>query len=232
MARGSWPMTARTRETVSGYAARMTDWPDFWGDAWREGKIGFHEGKPNELLDRHHAHLGANRSVLVPLCGKSEDLVFLATFGHTVVGVELVEDAVKAFFAEHGIAPAITRTADHVAYAHGAITIYAGDYFKLTPALAGPCTALYDRAALVALPPDLRPRYAAHTRTLLAPDSPALLVTLDYDQTKHDGPPFSVEEQEVRAIYAPRALRQVEEREDTRRPERGPTTERCWAIDL
>lgn len=204
----------------------------FWFDRWREGQIGFHEGKPNELLDRHHRHLGANRRVLVPLCGKSEDLAFLAAHGHTVLGVELVEDAVKAFFAEHGISPQVTKHEHHVEYTHGAITIFAGDYFAVTPARAGSCTALYDRAALVALPPELRPRYASHTRALLSPDTSAIVVTLEYDQSKLSGPPFAVREAEVREIYSPRAMRLVEERDDTRRPERGPTTERCWTLDL
>ncbi|MBA2545154.1 MAG: thiopurine S-methyltransferase [Deltaproteobacteria bacterium] len=207
-------------------------WDHFWGERWREGSIGFHEGTPNTLLSAHSPHLGANRRVLVPLCGKSEDLAFLAAHGHSVVGIELVEGAVKAFFAEHAISPTVMKHAQHVEYEHGPIQIFAGDYFATSPGLLGPLDALYDRAALVALPPELRARYAAHTRSLLAPSSPALIVTLEYDQALVSGPPFSVREDEVRTIYAPRAMRQVEEREDTRRPERGPTTERCWAIDL
>lgn len=213
----------------------MTDWPEFWGDAWRQGKIGFHEGKPNHFLARHRAHLGDRSRVLVPMCGKAEDLMFLAAAGtgeHTVVGVELIEDAVKLFFTEHGLTPAVTTHPHHVAYRHGALTIFAGDYFAITPELTGRCTALYDRAALIALPPELRARYVEHTRRLLAPEVPALLVTLEYDQARFTGPPFSVPEAEVRALYAPREMRQLEEREDLRRPERGFTAERCWALDL
>jgi thiopurine S-methyltransferase len=205
---------------------------DFWVERWREGSIAFHEGTPNTLLSAHLGHLGANRRVLVPLCGKSEDLVFLAAQGHAVVGIELVEDAVKAFFAEHAITPAITRHDRHVEYAHGAIRLFAGDYFAVTSSLLGPLDAVYDRAALVALPAELRPRYAQHTRSLLAPSSPMVLVTLEYDQSRASGPPFSVPEAEVREIYAPRAMRAVEERPYTRGADRGPTIERCWTIDL
>ncbi len=205
----------------------------FWFDRWRAGEIGFHEGKPNELLAANVDLLGVNRRVLVPLCGKTEDLVFLASKGHTVFGVELVEDAVKAFFAEHELTPEVTSHAHHVQYTSGAISIFAGDYLTFEPALiGGTCDALYDRAALVALPPELRPRYAQHTRSLLAEHSPTIMVTFEYDQALLSGPPFSVGEAEVREIYAPRAMRMLAERPDTRRPERGPTTERCWAITL
>lgn len=204
----------------------------FWFDRWREGQIGFHEGKPNDMLEAHVDLLGSHRRVLVPLCGKTEDLVFLASKGHTVIGVELVEDAVKAFFAEHELTPEVTSHAHHVQYTAGSISIFAGDYFATSPALLGACDALYDRAALVALPPELRPRYAQHTRSLLAEHPPVIMVTFEYDQALLAGPPFSVTEAAVREIYAPHAMRMLAERPDTRRPERGATMERGWVITL
>lgn len=204
----------------------------FWFDRWREGQIGFHEGKPNSHLSQYAGELGPRKRVLVPLCGKSEDLVFLASLGHTVIGCELVEDAVKAFFAEHQLTPVITSHAHHAQYTAGAITIFAGDVFELTPGLmGGRCDALYDRAALVALPPELRVRYAQRTRTLLVDHAPMLLVTFEYDQALMKGPPFSVREAEVREIYAPSAMRLLEERPDARRPELGGV-DRSWAITL
>ena len=203
----------------------------FWFDRWREGQIGFHEGKPNASLETTVDELGSAKRVLVPLCGKSEDLAFLAARGHQVIGCELVEDAVKQFFAEHSITPTITKHAHHVQYTHGAITVFAGDYFKTDAALVGECTALYDRAALVALPPELRPRYAQHTRSLLVANAPMVLVTFEYDQSLMKGPPFSVREAEVREIYKPQAMRLVEETPDTRRPELSAIN-RCWAITL
>lgn len=202
----------------------------FWFDRWRDGQIGFHEGRPNALLAAHVDVLGAPRRVLVPLCGKAEDLAFLASRGHAVIGCELVEDAVAAFFAEHQLVPEVTRLAHHVRYVAGAITVFAGDYFALDPGvLGGACEALYDRAAVVALPPELRARYAQHTRGLLVEQPPAVMVTFEYDQRLHQGPPFSVPEAEVRAIYAPRELRLLAERPDHRRPE-APAMERCWAL--
>ena len=181
---------------------------NFWRERWAEGRIGFHEGKPNALLQRHLATLGDQRRVLVPLCGKTEDLAYLAGAGHTVVGVELVEDACRAFFAEHGLEPAVSRAGALTRLAAGAVEILAGDFFAVRREDLGAVDALYDRAALIAFPPDLRPRYVEHLRTLL-PDFRGLLVSLEYPAGAIQGPPFSVDDAEVRRLW-PEA-RQLEE---------------------
>ncbi|MEI8259088.1 MAG: thiopurine S-methyltransferase [Deltaproteobacteria bacterium] len=174
---------------------------DFWESRWREGRIGFHEGAPNAFLNERVALLGAARRVLVPLCGKSEDLAFLAAHGHAVVGVELVEDAVRAFFAERGLTPTVTTRGALTEYAHGPITLLAGDFFATTRELLGPVDALYDRAALIALPEAMRVRYVAHLRALLPSGADGLVVTIEYPQEAMAGPPFSVPEAEVRRHY-------------------------------
>lgn len=174
--------------------------PQFWRDRWAEQKIGFHEGQPNTFLAQHVERLGGTR-VLVPLCGKSEDLAFLAGQGRAVVGIELVEDAVAAFFAEHGVTPEIERRGSLAIYTAGAIQIIAGDLFAVTRADVGAIDALYDRAALIALPAELRPRYVAHLRALAGAAVPVLLVTIEYPQELVPGPPFSVDEAEVRSHY-------------------------------
>jgi thiopurine S-methyltransferase len=176
--------------------------PDFWHSRWTAGQIGFHEGTPNAHLVAHVAVLGASRRVLVPLCGKSEDLVFLADHGHQVVGVELVESAVQAFFAEHGVTPLVSKEGSLTRYAAENITLLVGDFFATTPALLGPVDALYDRAALIALPAPMRSAYAKHVRALLPPGSPGLTITVEYPQELQSGPPFSVPEPELRAHYA------------------------------
>jgi thiopurine S-methyltransferase len=206
--------------------------PEFWSERWREGKIGFHEGKPNRFLQRHVGRLGDRRRVLVPLCGKSEDLAFLAAHGHSAVGIELVEDAVRAFFHEHDAAPTITRHAAHSSYTAGAITILAGDFFAVTRELAGAVDAFYDRAALVALPPDMRPRYATQVRSLVPPGSPGLVLSFEYPPEQMQGPPFPVFEPEVRALFGPR-IELVDEASDDRvREPPIAATERCWACEL
>lgn len=207
-----------------------------WVARWREGRIGFHEGQPNEMLDRHHARIAGARRVLVPLCGKAVDLAFLAAHGHEVVGVELAEVAVQAFFAEHALAPTVTPRGGLVEYRAGAITILAGDMFAVTAELAGPIDALYDRAALIALPPELRPPYVALVRRLLPAGARGLIITAEYDQALMAGPPFAVLEDELRALYAGAALELLAEQ-----PLSGagkcaqlkiPAVERCFAVRL
>ncbi len=192
--------------------------PEFWRARWAEGKIGFHEGRPNALLAEHVGWLGQAKRVLVPLCGKSEDLAFLAAAGHEVVGVELVEDAARAFFAEHGLTPEVSEQGPLLCYRAaqgaaakdfpaGSITIWVGDFFDATPAALGELSAFYDRAALVALPADVRPRYVAHLGALCQPrvgDEPArgLVLTYEYDPACFEGPPFAISEEALRSLHA------------------------------
>jgi thiopurine S-methyltransferase len=207
-----------------------------WLARWRDGRINFHEGHPNALLDRHHARLAGRRRVLVPLCGKAEDLAFLAAHGHEVVGIELAEPAVRQFFDEHALVPTVTARGSLVEYRAGVITVLAGDLFAATPELVGPIDALYDRAALIALPAELRPRYVDHLRTLLPAGAPGLVITVEYDQAAMTGPPFAVLEPELRSLYAGAVVELLEEQ-----PLGGngkcartsvPATERCFAVRL
>ena len=147
--------------------------------------------------------------MLVPLCGKSVDLWWLAERGHQVVGVELAEQAVCAFFAERGVEPNRCGGSPPVfRIEQPPIELHCGDYFDLD---VPPCDALYDRAALVALPPELRPRYAAHTDKLLRPGADRLLITFEYEQTTVAGPPYSVAADEVLGYWP--ELERIEEHE-------------------
>lgn len=203
----------------------------FWIERWAEGRIGFHEGKPNHYLERHAARLAGARRVLVPLCGKAIDLAYLAGRGHEVVGVELVEDAVRQFFVEQGVTPEVTSRGAFVQYTAGAITIFAGDWFATGAALVGRFDAVYDRAALIAMPPELRPRYVAHQRTL-AGAAPILLVTLEYPQEVMEGPPFAVLEDEVRRLHAPARVALIDEGagRTARLPPDAPCREKCFFV--
>jgi thiopurine S-methyltransferase len=217
-----------------------------WLARWRDGRIAFHEGRPNELLAQHAARLAGARRVLVPLCGKSEDLAFLAARGHDVVGVELAEPAVQAFFAEHDLTPSIARRGPLTAYAvgrgalraagdAGAIELVAGDFFAVTPERLGPLDALYDRGALIALPAELRAPYVTLLRALVPAGAPALVITLEFDQSAMAGPPYAVLEPELRTLYEGAGVELLEERATTtgRSVQLGvPVTERCFAIRL
>ncbi len=178
---------------------------DFWHARWQQGQIGFHLGHVNPNLARHHAALGdgPGSRVLVPLCGKSLDLVWLAEQGHDVVGVELSPLAVQAFFAEQGLTPEVDQHGPFVRHRVRNLEILCGDIFALDHALLGPVNGLFDRAALVAFPPSMRERYAKHITALLPKDARGLLVTFQYQPADAGGPPFSVDESVVRELYAP-----------------------------
>lgn len=201
--------------------------PEFWRARWQEGKIGFHEGKPNALLAQFAARLDGMRRVLVPLCGKSDDLAYLASLGHEVVGIELVADAVRAFFVEHGLTPSV----DGARYSAAGITLIAANVFEVTRADTGPIDAIYDRAALVALPPETRLQYIAHLRAL-AGNVPGLLVAIEYPQDLMPGPPFSVPDAEVRTHFATAEQLAEQKLEGGRAGEIGVARERLYAVTL
>lgn len=176
--------------------------PDFWHQRWQRGETGWHQEEINLHLQEHWPRLGALRGegVFVPLCGKTRDMLWLAGEGHPVLGVELSPLAVDRFFAENGLEPEITDEAPFRRYRVDELTLLCGDFFDLTPAHLSGVGAVFDRASLIALPPDMRPRYCAHLTGLLPHAVPMLLVTLDYDQAEMPGPPFSVREGEVRRL--------------------------------
>ena len=176
----------------------------FWQERWTRDQIGFHQDQVNAYLLRHWSRLQLPRSsqVLVPLCGKSLDLAWLAGQGHAVLGVELAEKAVQAFFEEHGLQPQVNEHGTFRIYSAGSLALWCGDFFALTAEDVAGCKAFYDRAALIALPVAMRERYAEHLQSILPGDCQGLLVTLDYDQARMDGPPFSVSDAEVRERFA------------------------------
>ncbi len=175
---------------------------DFWRARWGEGRIGFHEGAPNALLTKHGAHLGERKRVFVPLCGKAEDLAFLAAQGHQVVGVELVDSAVQAFFAEHGVKPVVSQRGAFVEYSAQNITLLAGDFFACSGEVLGAVNAFYDRAAVIALPESMRGPYVKLLRSVLPAGAPGIVITIEYLQEQLAPPPFSVPEAELRGHYS------------------------------
>ena len=176
---------------------------EFWQSRWDEGRIGFHQDVVNPYLQRYWSALGipSGATVLVPLCGKSRDMLWLRDQGYTVIGVELVPRAVEAFFAENGLIATHRSHGAFTIWRSEGINIFQGDFFDLTPDQMGGITAVYDRASLIALPPTLRQRYAEHLHAILPNGIDVLLVTMDYPQDQMEGPPFAVTEQEVAALY-------------------------------
>lgn len=176
--------------------------PEFWHNKWASNKIGFHLEDVNPLLPQYWHHTNPKRedTVLVPLCGKSEDLVWLATKHSEVTGVELSQIAVRAFFAEHFYTPTVTPISGmHELYQFDELSIYTGDFFTAPVSQAD---IVYDRAALVALPQEMREEYASRLQQLLNPGGRILLVTLNYAQQEMAGPPFSVPVNEIEQLFS------------------------------
>lgn len=177
--------------------------PDFWHNRWEHQLIGFHQQQVNPYLQQYWPALGIapGARVLVPLCGKSLDMAWLAAQGHGVLGVELSERAVKDFFAEHGLEPHVSSQGAFEVYRSEGIELWCGDFFALTPSDTAGCAGLYDRAAMIALPTPMRERYVAHLQALLPSPCQGLLITLDYDQAVTEGPPFAVLDDEVQRLF-------------------------------
>ena len=177
--------------------------PEFWNDRWRNGRIGFHQARVTPLLERHWDAVGvpAGGRVFVPLAGKSLDMAWLASRGHPVLAAELSELAVGQFFAEQGLTPEVRQSRHGTRYSAAGIEIVAGDAFALDDADLADCAGVFDRAALVAVPPALRVRYVSELYAALPAGCRGLLVTLEYPQDQKQGPPFSVPETEVRTLY-------------------------------
>ena len=190
--------------------------PKFWQERWARNQIGFHLPEVNPYLLRYWPSLtlAQGAKVLVPLCGKSLDLMWLASNGYHVLGVELSEQAVDAFFREQNLTPRITGHGVFKVYQADLIEIWCGDFFALDAGALADCTALYDRAALIALPPLMRAQYAEQLNSLLRPGCQGLLITLDYDQTQKAGPPFAVTDDEVKVLLGLQWCLEVLEAQD------------------
>lgn len=176
--------------------------PSFWHKKWENNEIAFHRNNPNPLLVDHVKALSLKEGsvVFVPLCGKTLDIAWLLSNGYRVAGVELVESAIEQLFADLEIAPKISVVGEIMHYSAQNIDIYVGDIFAVSQELLGPVDAIYDRAALVALPEELRRRYTAHL-IKITNKSPQLLIAYHYDQNLVQGPPFSISNAEVSQHY-------------------------------
>lgn len=185
---------------------------DFWAERWEKREIGFHRPAVHDTLVAHADWLldGGRRRVLVPLCGKTLDLDWLADQGHDVVGVELVARAVEELFA--GRSPRVADAPWGRLYTLGRLTVAQGDWFAVAPTL-GTFDAVWDRAALVALPADVRVAYARLLRERVRPGGRILLDTFEYDETVMSGPPFSIPEGEVRGHYTGFDVEKADERD-------------------
>lgn len=175
----------------------------FWHEKWQKNEIGFHEDEPNALLVKYfkHLNLDTGRRIFLPLCGKTLDISWLLSRDYAVVGVELSELAIDQLFNDLEIEPDIIPAGKFNHYRAEGIDIFTGDIFDLNAELLGSVDAVYDRAALVALPEEARVRYSAHLKTVTGM-APQLLICFEYDQQQMEGPPFSINKEEIERHYS------------------------------
>ncbi|GAB2933000.1 thiopurine S-methyltransferase [Rheinheimera gaetbuli] len=210
----------------------------FWHYRWQNNELGFQLEQPHPLL-RHCLPmlLRDQQQVLVPLCGKSPDLVYLAKH-LAVVGAELSDIACNAFFAEQQLGYQRQQQADFVCYRSERIKIWQGDFFQLNTAQVAGCTLVYDRAALIALPTPMRQCYVAKLKALLPSGTELLLISVEYPLHEKAGPPFSVDYAEVHRLFAGDSIELLAELDQTgkgfarRRFATGYLLERAYHITL
>ncbi|MBL8439033.1 MAG: thiopurine S-methyltransferase [Zoogloeaceae bacterium] len=175
---------------------------DFWHHKWANNEIGFHESAVNPFLVRHVGALGLapGSRMFLPLCGKTLDIHWLLSQDYRVVGAELSRVAVLQLFDELGVEPEIAVAGPLERFSALNLDVFVGDIFDVSRDRLGPVDAVYDRAALVALPPEMRGRYAAHLMAI-TDQAPQLLICFEYDQALMAGPPFALLEDEVALHY-------------------------------
>ena len=175
----------------------------FWHHRWETQQIGWHREIYNDLLTKHWDSIGApdGGKVLVPLCGKSLDMMWFASEGYTVIGSEMVNQAIQTFFAENGLRPKITKDGNHVQHTCELFTIFEGNFFDIEEDTIQ-ADSWYDRAAMIAIPPERREDYVEQLRNLTKENAVGLLITFAYPPEEMDGPPFALHDEDVHRLFS------------------------------
>lgn len=178
---------------------------NYWHQKWATGDIGFHEAQANGLLieNIHHLNLARGSRLFLPLCGKTRDIHWLLNKGFQIAGAELSETAIRDLFADLKLTPTIKQDGTLQYYAADNIDIFVGDIFNLSQEKLGAVDAIYDRAALVALPDTMRQAYTEHL-IKLCQGVAQLIITFEYEQQQMQGPPFSIGTSLIKQYYQQR----------------------------
>lgn len=203
---------------------------NFWLEKWQANEIGFHQDQINPYLENWWNQLNVKEGdiVFVPLCGKSRDMLWLLGQGYKVIGIEISPLAVKSFFTENQLQAVSSDHKKFTRFDAQDLTIFCGDFFDLTSDDLLSITGIYDRASLIALPPEMRKRYIDQLKQIIPDKTETLLISMEYPQHEMDGPPFTVHETEVRDLYADHQVELLAEHdvleENQRFKERGLTS--------
>ena len=205
----------------------------FWHQKWADNKIGFHNSDVNSLLVKYIGALALKEGdrVFVPLCGKTLDIGWLLAQGFRVAGAELSEVAIEQLFAELGLTPEKVNEGEVVHYSAENLDIYVGNIFDLSDEMLGDVDAVYDRAALVALPEQMRDRYTAHLLEITN-KAPQLLICFEYDQSLMAGPPHAISRSEVHRHYEDSYALELAESKTIKGGLKGqcPATKNVWLL--
>lgn len=206
---------------------------DFWHQKWEKCEIGFHQAEANSMLVRHLSRLDLppDAQVFLPLCGKTLDIGWLLGQGYRVIGSELSAIAIRQLFEDLRMVPDVSQVGPFSRYDAEGIAVFVGDFFNLTREMIGPVDAVYDRAALVALPEDMRGAYAAHMAEI-TDCAMQFLLSFEYDQSRLNPPPFSVGGDELRHLYGARYVLSEIDRGDVKGGLKGvcPAEEVAWFL--
>lgn len=175
---------------------------NIWLEVWETGNTVFHQKKVNPYLAKYFLtefNLKKGDRVLVPLCGKTQDMLWLSEQGFKVTGIELSPIACRDFFVENNLSFEVTKENKLTRYGNAEIEIFCGDIFDFNPDNFQ-CAAIYDRAALVALPSETRSAYADHLAILSRPGTVMLLLVSEFGE-KTESPPYTVTQVEMDNIF-------------------------------
>lgn len=176
----------------------------FWQSKWRKGQTGFHM---DEVYPQLKQYLGTiplpeRANILVPLCGKSRDLHWLHKQGFTVIGVEISPIAIEHIKNQDGESYSRYQKGSFKVYKRPQLQLWQGDFMKLKLSWLPPIHLVYDKAALIAIPPLERVNYASKITDILSTSGGHLFQqTFEYNQPEMEGPPFSVPRNELEDHY-------------------------------
>ena len=189
---------------------------DFWHQCWENTHIGFHQDELQPLLIEHFPqYIEADDSrVFVPCCGKTSDLLYFSK-RFKVIGNELSSIACRDFFHENKLVPNIKQTLRFNVLEQGNISLYQGDFFSLQAHTFKAFDWVYDRAALIAFPENMRSQYVSHLKTFIQENTRVFLLTLEYPEGEISGPPFSIKQSDVEVLFAGYEITKVATRDLT-----------------
>lgn len=175
----------------------------YWKSRWRKKKVGFHMPGGYPGLIKHWASLKIppSATVIVPFCGKSRDLIHLSKHCARVIGVEISEVAIHEFLTDNNLHAEHSSYKGFKIFKTGNMELWCGDFLKLPVQKIPVPDLIYDKAALVALPPEKRGAYAEKVLALSIPETRILLHHFIYNQDEMPGPPFSVTKEEIRILF-------------------------------